>query len=474
MTGPRRWLESLTSAGRFLAVVAAVIVAGTVVADAWIITRTADRLAEDLDRELVAEASTTRLAIAVLSPDQLETFAAADIGRRDTALVTIGADGTVVSALPSNIDRRGEPDPLPSLPDFDELEGRLDQPFTVPAEDGDGEYRVVATRLEGGGVIAVAAPTAPLDDVIDSLVRTVTIAGAVTLAVVVVLVVGVTVVARGPVDRLIEAAEQIGDGDLEARVSDIGPSRDARRLAHALNNMAERLRASAAERDRSESALRDFAANASHELRTPLTSIRGYAELLRTGAVSDPEVAVRAVERIESESARMGRLVDELLLLARLDEARPMHDEAVDLGAVVSDAVDDARASATGHILSVRTPDQALIVRGDEDRLRQAVSNLLTNAVTHTPAGTTVEARVSAADARAMVSVTDDGPGIPLADREHVFDRFWRPEAARSRTTGGTGLGLAVVASIASAHGGEVSVDSSPTGGTTFVISLPC
>jgi two-component system OmpR family sensor kinase len=253
---------------------------------------------------------------------------------------------------------------------------------------------------------------------------------------------------------------------------------------------AARARSEAAAREaeararQSEERMRQFVADASHELRTPLTSIRGFAELYRQGAVSSPEDTAALLGRIENEAARMGLLVEDLLLLARLDQQRPLDDEPVELAVVVSDSVEAARAVEPERPITVELPDGTarLVVRGDDARLRQVVGNLLSNALTHTPPGTPVSVRLYAENGLAVVEVADKGPGLAPEQAERVFERFYRADAARGRPArragaasmgGGTGLGLAIVAAITEAHGGSVQLDTEPGRGATFRVRLP-
>jgi len=221
--------------------------------------------------------------------------------------------------------------------------------------------------------------------------------------------------------------------------------------------------------------MRRFVGDASHELRTPLTTIRGFAELYRQGAASDAAAVQRLMGRIESESARMGLLVEDLLLLARLDAQRPLEREPVDLLTVASDAVHDAKAVAPQRVVRLEvlegpgTPE----VMGDEGRLRQVLSNLVTNALTHTPQDTAVTVRVGTLAEQVVLEVADDGPGLSGEDASRVFERFYRTDTSRTRASGGTGLGLSIVAALVSAHGGSVSVDSQPGQGATFRVLLP-
>jgi two-component system OmpR family sensor kinase len=275
-----------------------------------------------------------------------------------------------------------------------------------------------------------------------------------------------------PLEQMEETAGAIAAGDLSRRVEVVDERTEVGRLGIALNEMLHQIEKAFDERAASEARLRRFVADASHELRTPLTSIRGYAELFRRGAAERPEDLAKAMRRIEEEADRMGVLVEDLLLLARLDQGRPVERGPVDLTRIALDAVDDARAVAPGRPIAY-APDGAIVVAGDEVRLRQVLANLLQNAHRHTPPQTPVHVRVRTEGDEAVIEVADEGPGIPPADAARVFERFWRADSSRARTSGGTGLGLAIVAAIAQAHGGRAEVDSDVGRGTTFRVRIP-
>jgi two-component system, OmpR family, sensor kinase len=275
-----------------------------------------------------------------------------------------------------------------------------------------------------------------------------------------------------PIHEMEETAEKIAAGDLSQRVEVVDDNTEVGRLGVALNKMLEQIETAFDERAQSESRLRRFVADASHELRTPLTSIRGYAELFRRGAADRPEDLAKAMRRIEEEANRMGVLVDDLLLLARLDQGRPLEVQPVDLSRLARDAVDDTRAIAPSRLIDY-TPNGAIVVPGDEVRLRQVLGNLMQNALQHTPADTPVHVRVAADGDDAIIEVRDEGQGMSPDESARVFERFWRGDPSRQRASGGAGLGLAIVAAIADAHGGHAEVQSAPGHGATFRVVLP-
>jgi two-component system OmpR family sensor kinase len=289
------------------------------------------------------------------------------------------------------------------------------------------------------------------------------------------------IVRRGllPLERIAGTAQEIAGGDLSHRAGVPHDDTEVGRLGTAFDTMLDRIESSFAaqqaaldEKARSEDRLRRFVSDASHELRTPLTAVRGYADLYRTGGLADPDDLARAMDRIGTESRRMGVLVDDLLLLARLDQGRPLRADMVDFSRIVREAVADARAVEPRRPIGGDVADGITVI-GDEDRLRQVVANLLTNVRVHTPAGTPVEVDLVAANGAAEVRVVDHGPGIDREHAGHVFDRFYRADPARSRDRGGSGLGLSIVASITHALGGRLWHEATPRGGATFVVQLP-
>ena len=281
-----------------------------------------------------------------------------------------------------------------------------------------------------------------------------------------------------PLQEMADTAGEIAAGDLSRRVEEIDDRTEVGKLGNALNVMLGRIETAFREREASEARLRRFVADASHELRTPLTSIRGYAELFQHGLAERPADLDRAMRRIDSESTRMAGLVDDLLLLARLDQGRPLEREPVDLAMLAEDAAQDARAVDPARTVTCDAPEPCPMI-GDEGRLRQLLGNLVSNALAYAPAGSPIEILTrleppdSFAPARVTITVVDHGPGIPAAAAPHVFERFWRSDPARVHAQGGAGLGLSIVAAVADAHGGRVSLSETPGGGATFSVELP-
>jgi len=274
-----------------------------------------------------------------------------------------------------------------------------------------------------------------------------------------------------PLADMAETAGHIAAGDLSQRVERADDRTEAGKLGTALNAMLEQIEEAFDERAATEERLRRFVADASHELRTPLTSIRGYAELWRAGGLRDADELGEAMRRMEQEARRMGLLVDDLLLLARLDQGRPLETAPLAFDRLVDDSVRDARAVEPDRPIDVAV--EPVTVVGDDHRLRQVVGNLLANARLHTPPGTPVHVTLRATGDRARLEVADEGPGMPAEEAARIFERFYRADKARTRAKGGSGLGLSIVAAVAEAHGGRVSVDTAPGRGARFVVELP-
>ncbi len=345
--------------------------------------------------------------------------------------------------------------------------------FTVDSRAGSTlHYRVAAFSLGGGRVLVVAVP---LRDVDQTLHQLLIVEGLVGLSVIGGLIaLGWIVIQLGlrPLVRMGRVAGAIARGDLSRRVSPINPRTEVGRLGASLNEMLGQIEQAMAASADSEERLRRFLADASHELRTPLASIRGYAELFRLGASTDPEALRRAMERIESETARMGVLVEDLLLLASLDELPEPLLEPVDLHALATHAAEDTRALAPERTVRLITNGIPYVL-GDPEQLRQVLANLTRNAVIHTPTGSTIDLSVSCERDCAVLEVRDHGAGFPAGVEERVFDRFWRSEGGRSRGRGGAGLGLAIVKAIVHAHHGQVHARNAPGGGAIFRVTIP-
>jgi two-component system OmpR family sensor kinase len=275
-----------------------------------------------------------------------------------------------------------------------------------------------------------------------------------------------------PLQKMGTVAADIAAGDLTRRVQPATPKTEIGRLGLALNEMLSQIEAAFAERTESNTRLRRFIADASHELRTPLTSIRGYSEMLRRGAGDSPTDSELARRRIEEESVRMSTLVDDMLLIARLDQGRPLEKKPVDLETIAADAASDARAVAPQRQITMSAPGP-VVIEGDDLRIRQVVGNLVRNALVHTPPQTAIEIAVSTENGTGRMSVVDHGPGLQAKDMEHIFEPFYRADPSRSRDSGGAGLGLSIVSAVVSAHGGKVNVKETSGGGVTFEVDLP-
>jgi two-component system OmpR family sensor kinase len=348
--------------------------------------------------------------------------------------------------------------------------------FDVPAVSGVGRYRVLVSSLPASGGVLIVAVS--LDDVNATLRRLLRVELLIAVGLLALLAVAAFWLLRRalrPLERISEVAGGIAQGDLDLRLSPAEERSEIGRLGLALNGMLERLEDAFARRDQSEAQLRRFVSSASHELRTPLTSIRGYAALLRRGARHNPEDLEKSISRIESEATRMAGLIDDLLLLARLDEQRPLARTRTDLAVIAHEAADDARARDPGRSIIVDAGGPVVVI-GDEPRLRQIVANLLENAQVHTPAKTPVRIEVDVRDQMAVLAVIDTGPGIDPEQAAHVFERFYRGTPPGSGDaaprTEGSGLGLAIVKTIAEAHGGTATVSSRPGDGSRFEITL--
>jgi two-component system, OmpR family, sensor kinase len=362
--------------------------------------------------------------------------------------------------------------PIPQLDDSALAALREGRTITVPSDDAGVDYRMrEGIALRDGRTTVIALPLDDVDEAVRRLIAVeatavVTVLGVLALVMWWVLHLGVR-----PVQRMTETAGAIAAGDLSQRVPEGKPGTEAGALGVALNGMLGRIEDSFDQRAASEARLRRFVADASHELRTPVATIRGYAELYRTGALERSSDLDDAMRRTEQEAVRMGTLVDDLLHLARLDQGRPLEQLPVDLMPLVQDAVRDAQAVAPDR--SVReVTDGPVVVLGDRARLHQVVANLVTNALVHAP-DAPVEVRVRAEGEVAVIEVADEGPGMDDADAARAFERFYRADGSRSRHHGGSGLGLSIVDATVLAHGGRTSLATARGDGTTVRVELP-
>lgn len=346
---------------------------------------------------------------------------------------------------------------------------------------GKGEFRLRACEVEPGVVLVSAAPMEDIEDTVGQLITIQVVTFG--LALLALVVFGRQMLRRGlqPLSDMAHTAHDITSHDLTdsarltVRHARRGGGPEVEELRTAFNTMLEHIDDSLAVRAEAEQRLRRFVADASHELRTPLMSVRGYADLFQYAAANAPEERDKHLARLRAEAARMGFLLDDLLLLARLDAAEvetPLRPQEADLVELVAQAADAFRVTHADHPLTVAPGPGSLKLRLDPQRIRQVLDNLLTNAAVHTPTGTEVSVAVSMANDTAQVRIADAGPGIPPADRQRVFDRFYRVDKARSRDRGGSGLGLAVAQSLVHAHGGRIDVTSEP-GATVFTVTIP-
>ncbi|GAA2130973.1 sensor histidine kinase [Glycomyces algeriensis] len=426
-------------------------------------------LIDQLDRKLHGLVEQKTIPVSGSEPSD-ET--AGEMPYSEVAILVFGEDGGLVDAQPAGF--ADDPYSLPDVQAPPDTKGY----FTVDSENGAMTYRAVSTGLvtikgvTGTYTIVFALPTAGVEATISTLTRTVLVTGFVVGALGILIAWVVTRRGLRVVDHMVADAEHVASGNLDHRITAADPRTEMGRLSLALNRMVSRLTDAITQRDRQHERLRQFVADAGHELRTPLTAIGGYVQLYESGATPPGEKLDRALNRIGSENARLAKLVDDLMVLSRLDEEVGGDRELVELTQLAQDAVDDAEVADSTHpiSLSARRP---LTVVANEGQLRQVLVNLLTNARVHTPRGTAIDVSVAEHVGWAVLRVHDHGPGIPAEHRQKVFDRFYRADPSRSRATGGSGLGLSIVSSIVAAHGGEIRLDSEPGEGTAIEVRLP-
>ncbi|MFF0457493.1 ATP-binding protein [Nocardia africana] len=403
------------------------------------------------------------------------------LDRRGIQADTVGAsiDGTEITA--AKIDADGTQTSLSAAARQQVARVASDgTPVTVDL-DGQGSYRVVANSTWSGATVVTGMP---LTAVHATLMRVLLILVVVTAVVLVVAItVGIWVIRRAlaPLDRVAATASRVADLQLDrgevalpVRVpaADADPRTEVGQLGSAVNRMLDHIDSALSARHASETRVRQFLADASHELRTPLAAIRGYAELAQRKRAEVPGDVANAMNRVDSESRRMTALVEDMLLLARLDSGRGLEHEPVDVTRLTVDAVSDAHIAGPDHEWDLDLPGEPVVVTGDAARLHQVLANLLTNARVHTGPGTTVTVSLERDGTGAVWRVADNGPGIPAALQPEVFERFARGDSSRSRRAGSSGLGLAIVAAVVKSHGGTIGLDSVP-GHTVFTVRLP-
>lgn len=514
MTAPRprrpRWTlrrRLVVVVVALLATVAAVMgLVSSLALRSSLLTQIDDRLREASQRAAAAPQRLDRGAAQGPAPSGAPTSGAGDgeqpgggvppafgLPGQDVGTVSVfeTADGTPLAGY---LDESGDVQGLTD-PQLDALlaVAPADEPSTVDLPDL-GAYRVIAVESDDGSTSVTAIPLAGVTATVDEYLLVEVVVAVLGLLVAAALA---TVLVRRelrPLERVAATATRVsemplarGEVDIPERVpdEDTDPATEVGQVGSALNRMLGHVESALTARHESETRVRRFVADASHELRTPLASIRGYAELVQRLPGDLPDDVVRAMGRVESEARRMTSLVEDMLLLARLDAGRDLDFEEVDVAALAVDAVADAHVAGRDHTwrLDLRTLEgagdetdddgtPAALVVGDEHRLRQVLVNLLSNARVHTPAGTTVVVAVAREGDRVVLRVRDDGPGIAEPLRSRLFERFARGDASRNRGSGSTGLGLAIVHAVVTAHGGTIEVDGTP-GSTTFTVRLP-
>ena len=388
------------------------------------------------------------------------------------SLTLLDMQGNVVGGLGGDLN---------SAPITDYVKGLLpaevashgEKPFTLEAPGPD--FRVIARALpDGSGTVVAAQSLRDLDRTTSRLAFLFALIGFALLLLIALAARTVIKVGLRPLEEAEKTAEEIAAGNLSARMPEANPSTEVGRLVTTLNTMLARIEDSFAVRTESENKLRRFVADASHELRTPITAIRGFSELHRQGAVTGEKETAELIGRIENESKRMGSLVEDLLLLARLDQAREIESKPLDINKVVEDAVISARAAGPEHPVTLNSSNDEIFTLGDEVRIHQVVANLLANARAHTPIGTPITVSVASTDEGVEIAVADKGPGLSLDDQKRIFERFYRADVSRVRTgDDGSGLGLSIVDAVMRAHGGSVSVQSTPGEGAIFTLLFP-
>jgi two-component system OmpR family sensor kinase len=389
-----------------------------------------------------------------------------------TSLTLLGNDGKVSAQIGGDLNSTSISPYVVAITSA-AISSHHGSPFTLETPGSD--FRIVALPFSNGqGTVVAAKSLSDLDRTMERLHFIFYSISLVLLLLILIAARSVIRVSLRPLEDVEMTAEEIAQGNLSARLPDANPGTEVGRLVTSLNTMLSRIEKSFAVQTQSENKLRRFVADASHELRTPITAIRGFSELHRQGAVTGEKDTSELIGRIENESKRMGSLVEDLLLLARLDQAREMDSKPVDITQVIEDAVISARAAGPDHPIKLLFEANEIFTLGDEVRIHQVVANLLANARAHTPAGTPINVSVRNLDAGVEISVADSGPGLSEEDQKKIFERFYRADSSRVRTgADGSGLGLSIVDSVMRAHGGSATVKSKPGEGATFTLYFP-
>ncbi len=458
--------------GRLLVGVISLVVIGLLILDVAIYTSLQRFLTSRVDDQLLGAHNTAISALG--GPNQGPGPQSSGGLPEDTIVELLSPNGTLLLAKRLQFGQSASKawPVLPhTLPSAAETHPAL---ATLAGTGGVSQYRAAIWQedLFQGNTVVLAIPLSDVASTLSQLLQLELLISVGVVAAMAILAFLIIRISLRPLEEMGSVAREIAAGDLTRRVEPATPKTEIGRLGLALNGMLSQIESAFAERTASNSRLRRFVADASHELRTPLTSIRGYSEMLRRGAAESASDAELARRRIEEESIRMTGLVDDMLVLARLDQGRPLEQEPVDLQAIATDAVADARAVAPTRDISL-TSSGRVIVNGDDTRLRQAVGNLVRNAIVHTPAQTPIDVALSTEDSFARLLVADHGPGLPAEDVDRIFEPFYRADPSRSRDSGGAGLGLSIVSAVVTAHGGHVKVRETDGGGATFEVELP-
>jgi two-component system OmpR family sensor kinase len=467
---------TLSLRGRLLIGVITLVVVGLLVSDIATYTLLQKSLFDRIDQQLTARSS-VETALTVLSapdcqvrgPSTVASFPAGSIAE------LLNDDGTVAKACvtPGFGSSTSASPVLPkSFPTL--ATDTAVSPFKVDGTGGVAHYQMSYWREDSleGHVVVFAIPLTETESTLSELLLLEALITAVVVAGTAILAWLIIQIGLRPLQRIGVVADHIAAGDLSRRVEPATPKTEIGRLGLALNSMLTQIEAAFEQRKASENRLRRFIADASHELRTPLTSVRGYSEMLRRGAAESPADSELARRRIEEEAVRMSALVDDMLLIARLDQGRPLETKPVDLQAIARDAAADAQVVAPQREIKLEAA-APVVVAGDDIRLRQVLGNLVRNALVHTPTKSPIEIAVTSVNGTALLTVADHGPGLRPDQMDRIFEPFYRADPSRSRDSGGAGLGLSIVSAVVAAHGGHVRVKETSGGGATFEVELP-